>query len=91
MKDIVQWSKKITKQSHAILEPTQKVSAFYDQCALRSDIESGKLAQSYLGQTVEKSQGLSGKISPEGGFSEGKPEAWRQGERPGENWPDNPV
>ena len=28
MKDIVQWSKKITTQSHAILEPTQKVSAF---------------------------------------------------------------
>ena len=28
---------KITKLSHAILEPTQKVSAFYNQCALRSD------------------------------------------------------
>ena len=33
----MQCPKKITKQSHAILEPTQKVSVFYDQCALRSD------------------------------------------------------
>ena len=28
---------KNTTQSHSILEPTQKVSASYDQCALRSD------------------------------------------------------
>ena len=34
---LIEMSKKNTKQSHAILEPTQKVSASYDQCALRYD------------------------------------------------------
>ena len=35
--DLSKPAKKITKQTHAILEPTQKVSAFYNQCAMRSD------------------------------------------------------
>ena len=34
---IVHWFKKIIRQSHGILEPSQKVLASYDQCALRSD------------------------------------------------------
>ncbi len=67
-KDILQWSKKITKQSRAILEPTQKVSAFYDQCALRSD--TPKLVVFKRGITTSSCSGGGG---VEGGRSTERP------------------